>query len=314
MTVASSAAQTQEAASPRARLSADLALVAITAVWGASFVVVKDALVRADPFVFLALRFAAGALVATALAARGLRRPGVLRAGLVLGVFLFLGFSFQTAGLVYTTEARSAFITGMAVVLVPLASFAIFHRLPQPPSMVGVAIAVIGLYILTGGLSNPAIDAATTLGDVLTLGCAATFAIHIALTEKFAPGMPALALVAVQLWVVALLGAVCVPLAGARVQWTRDFLAAVLFSGAVSSAGCIALQTWAQARTTAVRAALIFALEPVFATAFAVALGREQLDGREVLGGSLTLLAVLVSEVGNGLWARRMRASGGSER
>jgi drug/metabolite transporter (DMT)-like permease len=304
---------TDPSGSPRPRLAADLVLVAITAVWGGSFVVVKDALVHADPFVFLALRFTVGALVATGLAAGRLRHPGVVRAGLVLGLFLFLGFSLQTVGLVYTTEARSAFITGMAVVLVPLLSIAVFRRIPQAPSIAGVGIAAVGLFILTGGLSDPAIDGAAQVGDLLTLGCAASFAMHIALTEKFAPGRPALALVAVQLWVVALLGALCVPLAGARVGWRPDFLAAVLFSGAVSSAGCIALQTWAQARTTAVRAALIFALEPVFAAMLAVALGRERLDAREVLGGSLTLLAVLVAEVGNLFWTRRTRASGASE-
>ena len=287
--------------------------MAITAVWGASFVVVKHALVYADPFVFLALRFAVGASVATALGAPGLRKPGVVRAGLVLGSFLFLGFSLQTVGLVYTTEARSAFITGMAVVLVPLVSIAVVRRIPQPPSIAGVVIAAIGLYILTGDLSSSAMQSGTGLGDLLTVGCAASFALHIALTEKFAPHMPPLALVAVQLWVVALLGALCIPFASARVQWTPDFLGAVVFSGAISSAGCIALQTWAQARTTAVRAALIFALEPIFATLIAVALGRERLDAREVLGGSLTLLAVLVSEVGNVVWARRTRPSRASE-
>jgi drug/metabolite transporter (DMT)-like permease len=302
------------ATSPRLRLEADLVLVGITAVWGTTFVVVKDALSHADPFTFVALRFGAGALAATALARRQLRHPGVMRGGLVLGVLLFVGFALQTMGLVHTTESRSAFITGLAVVLVPLASFAVFRRLPQVTSLVGVALAFVGLHVLTGGASDPVADASTSLGDLLTLGCAVSFAVHITLTEKFAPGVPALALVAVQLWVVTFLAAACLPFVNARAEWSSDFVAAVIFCGLVASTGCIALQTWAQARTTAVRAALIFSLEPVFAALVSVGLGRERLDTREVAGGSLTVLAVLVAELGNLFWARRARPSPTSER
>jgi drug/metabolite transporter (DMT)-like permease len=303
-----------QAASPRLRLGADLVLVGITGVWGVTFVVVKDALSRADPFTFLALRFAIGALIATALAGGQFWDAGVIRRGLVLGLFLFAGFALQTMGLVYTSEARSAFITGLAVVLVPLASFALFRRLPHLPSLVGVVLAFLGLHLLTSGVSDSESDAATSLGDLLTLGCAVSFAVHITLTEKFSRGVPALALVSVQLWLVALLGAVCVPLVDARVEWKPDFVAAVLFSGVVASAGCIALQTWAQARTTAVRAAVVFSLEPVFAALVSVGLGRERLDWEEVVGGSLTVLAVVVSELGNAFLARRESSSRPTER
>jgi drug/metabolite transporter (DMT)-like permease len=303
-----------QAAPPRLRLQADLVLVGITAVWGTSFVVVKDALARADPFSFMALRFGLGAIAASALAGRHLRAPGALGGGLVLGAFLFLGFALQTTGLVHTSESRSAFITALAVVLVPVASFAIFRRLPQLPSLVGVALAFLGLHVLTGGAPEPEMVASTSLGDLLTLGCAISFAVQITLTEKFAPGLPALALVAVQLWVVAILAAACVPFLSARVEWRTDFVAAVIFSGLIASTACIGLQTWAQARTTAVRAALIFSLEPVFAALLSVGLGRERLEMREVVGGSLTVLAVVVAELGNLFWTRRARASRPSER
>jgi drug/metabolite transporter (DMT)-like permease len=284
-------------------------LVAITAVWGTTFVVVKDALGRADPFTFMALRFGLGALAATALSGTQLRHPGVVRSGLVLGALLFVGFALQTMGLVYTSEARSAFITGLAVVLVPLVSFALFRRLPQVPSLIGVGLAFVGLRLLTGGEVDPATDATTRLGDLLTLGCAVSFAGHIALTEKFAADVPALALVAVQLWVVAILAAASVSFVQVRLEWGMPLAAAVIFCGLVASTGCIALQTWAQARTTAVRAALVFSLEPVFATLVSVALGREELDAREVVGGSLTVLAVVVAELGNLLSVRRTRPS-----
>lgn len=298
------------AASPASRLHADLVLIGITALWGGTFVVVKDALGHADPFTFIAVRFALGGVAGAVLARRHLwpitaeRRP-LYGAGALLGAFLFLGFAFQTVGLQHTTESRSAFITGLAVVLVPLVSYGVFRRRPSLPSMVGVAIAFVGLHVLTGGLSEPSRGSNVVTGDLLTLGCAVMFSFHIALTERFAPGKDALALVTVQLCVVALLAAVCLPFVQTRVSWTLPLLAAAVFTGLFASTLAIGLQTWAQARTTAVRAALVFSLEPVFAASFSVVLGREQLGRRELAGGLLTILAVLVAEIGNAIWAKR---------
>jgi drug/metabolite transporter (DMT)-like permease len=290
----------------RSGAKGDLALVAITALWGATFVVVKDAIASIDTFSFLAMRFGIGALVASALSWRSLRAPGVLRYGAILSVFLFLGFAFQTAGLRFTTESRSAFITGLAVILVPLVSILVFRRRPQLPSLIGVSIAVVGLYVLTGGLGGGGETGAATLpGDLLTLGCAITFAFHIALTERFAQRVPPLALVAVQLWGVCLLSTATLPFAAVHVSWSTGLLGAVLFCGIFASALAIGVQTWAQARTSAVRAALIFALEPVFATSLSVLLGREELGRRELIGGLLTVLAVVVAEIGNAWMARR---------
>lgn len=306
MSVAAQAGSSTEAA--QARLRGDLVLIGITALWGVTFAVVKDALQQSDPFTFLALRFSVGGLTATLLARRQLLQRNVVLPGMILGLFLFAGYAFQTVGLVHTTESRSAFITGLAVILVPLVSLGLFRRLPQPPSVVGVAIALAGLYVLTGGLANGGGQGNPLLGDLLTLGCAVTFAFHIALTEVFARKAPPLALVAVQLWVVALLSAASLPFVDVRVDWSGGFLPAVVFTGVFASAGAIALQTWAQARTTAVRAALIFSLEPVFAATVAVVLGRETLGMRELLGGGLTVLAIVVAELGNLWWARRSSA------
>ncbi|MBX5481546.1 MAG: DMT family transporter [Myxococcaceae bacterium] len=290
----------------RVRLHADLVIVFITALWGASFVVVKDAVALADPFSFLALRFALGGAAATAIARRKVLSAEVLRRGAFLGLFLFAGFAFQTTGLVRTTESRSAFITGLSVILVPVVSIALFRRLPKPPSIAAVLIACAGLYVLTGGLKGGG-GKSVLEGDLLTLGCAICFAFHIAFTEKFAPRAPALALVAVQLWVVSALACASLPFVEVRVTWTGGFVGALIFAGFFASAMAISLQTWAQARTTAVRAALLFSLEPVFAALMSVGLGREQLGARELVGGGLTVLAVLVADVGNALLARRVR-------
>src|SRR5256885_14323299 len=136
-------------APPAEHLKADGVLLAMTAVWGLTFVVVKDALVHADPFTWLAIRFFIGAVTLTLLARRS-GGPLDLKAGLILGVLLWLGFALQTGGLQYSTPSRSAFITGLFVVLTPLVSTVMFRRLPRAPSLAGVVLAFAGTYWLTG--------------------------------------------------------------------------------------------------------------------------------------------------------------------
>lgn len=278
------------------RWQADGALSLVTAFWGITFVVVKDALGHGDPFSFLALRFVVGALVLSALSRRQVLLPQNLRRGAVLGGFLFLGFALQTMGLTDTTPSRSAFITGLSVVLVPVWSLVFFRRVPRVTSLLGVVLATVGLYYLTrpdlngqGGLSR---------GDVLTVFCAAAYSLHICFTERYAPKEGVAGLVAVQLWVVTLLSVLCLPFAGARVEWVPSFVGAFVFCGVFASAGALTVQTWGQARTTAVRAALIYSMESVFASAYSVALGYETLGPREWAGGALILSGVLLSEVG----------------
>jgi drug/metabolite transporter (DMT)-like permease len=280
----------------------------MAAFWGTTFVVVKDALGDGDPFSFLSLRFTLGALALTAVARREMLVPRTLGRGLLLGFFLFLGFVLQTVGLVSTTPSRSAFITGLYVVFVPVLGLALFRKLPHVFSWGGVVLAVVGLRYLTG--ADLGAGQGPSTGDWLTLGCAAAYAIHILLTERYATKEGVVALVAVQLWVVALLSALCLPFTEVRVAWTPSFVGAVLFCGLVASALALCVQTWAQARTTAVRVALITSMEPVFAAGYSVALGYERLGVREWGGGGLIVLAVLVAELGGHLWERlRARTS-----
>jgi len=135
----------------RKRLEADLLLAFISFVWGSTFVVVKDALAYASPFVFLLLRFCLALAVLLAVAGRraSLRQAGLTHAGIVIGSFLAAGFSFQTIGLQYTTPAKSAFITGLSVALVPVFLALFFGRRIRSVSAAGVVMAVVGLYFLT---------------------------------------------------------------------------------------------------------------------------------------------------------------------
>ncbi len=283
-----------------ARLQADGALFLVTAFWGITFVVVKGALGHGDPFSFLVLRFVTGALVLTAMVRRQLLVPRNLRHGALLAVFLFLGFVLQTMGLTRTTPSRSAFITGLCVVFVPMWSMLLFRKVPRLTSLVGVGLAAVGLFLLTRAGEDGA--GGLTPGDLLTLAASVAYALHILFTERYAPREGAAGLVAVQLWGVALLSALCLPFVETRVEWTPAFVGAFLFCGVFASAGALSLQTWGQARTTAVRAALIYAMEPVFASTYSVALGYETLGPREWGGGALIVAGVVVSELGAAAW------------
>lgn len=286
----------------RAQLQADGALVLLTVLWGTSFLVVKDALASADPFSFLVLRFGLGALVLSAVVGRRMVSRENLKRGALLSLVLFSGYLFQTLGLAHTSPARSAFITGLCVLFVPLFSLVLFRQVPRLPALVGVVLSAVGLYFFTR--ADTAASEALSPGDLLTLLGAVGYALHITLTARVAPKQGAGALVAVQLWGVALLSAACLPFVETRVVVSGAFIGAVLFCGIVTSAVAISVQTWAQARTTAVRAALIYALEPVFASLFSVSLGYERLGPREWVGGGLIVLGVVVAEVGAAVWDR----------
>ncbi len=282
------------AAEARTRWAADGVLLACTALWGCTFVVVKAALADADALTFLALRFSLGAAVAAALA-RGALLSGVAwRGGALLGVLLFGGYALQTWGLEHTTPSRSAFITGLTVAFVPFAQLAVFRQRPPLASLVGIAVSVAGLALLTG----VELTGGVPLGDALTLGCALVYAFQIALTGRYARQAPPTALVTVQLLVTAALSLALRPLGPMRLEPSAQLWGAVALTGVAASAFAISLQAWAQARTTPVRAALVFSLEPVFAAALAWGLGHEALAARELVGGVTIVLGVGLGEVG----------------
>lgn len=286
----------------RERTRADLALLFCTAIWGTTFVVVKDALSDASVFVFLAVRFAlAGVLLAAisrrALAAEG--RAAWTRGGL-LGVLLFLGFAFQTLGIERTTASKAALITGLAVVLVPLFEGLFFGRAVSRWAWAGAATALAGLFLLT----VPAGEGLSGLetGDLLVGGCAVVFAFHILFVGRYREGHSARALNTVQVAITAALAAAAVPLAHAagweraRVAWTGGLLAALVVTAVGATAVAFTLQVWAQRHTTPSRAALLFSMEPVFAVLTSAVLLGERLGPRALLGGALVLAGILASE------------------
>lgn len=272
---------------------ADATLLAMTAFWGISFVIVKGALDEADPLSFLALRFLVAGAACVLFSRRALLDPRLWRPGAWLGVFLFLGFLFQTWGLATTTPSRSAFITSLFVVFVPICQWVMFKKRPARSAFVGSALAITGTYLLSGA----SFGGGLSTGDWLTVACAAAYAVQIVLTSHWAKDVAPVPLVGVEILVVAALACVAALFGERRVVWSNDFVSAVVAMGVIATAAGIAVQTWAQQRTSAVRAALIIALEPVFATAWSIWRGREAFDPRVLEGGGLILAGVVVSEL-----------------
>jgi drug/metabolite transporter (DMT)-like permease len=267
-----------------------LALVAVTAVWGVTFVQVKDAVALYPLFAFLAVRFAiaSATLAAPALPrVRTLGRPG-LGAGLILGVLLAAAYGLQTAGLERTTVSSTGFITGLYVVLTPLFALALFgQRIPRAV-WIGVSAAVAGLALLSG------VDVGSSTGDLLVLASTAAQALQIVMVERYAVRFDAIALTFVEM-LVALAGflAVAVALGDLSVPRGWTVWGALLVTGVFASAVAYLIQVWAQRRISATRIALIFALETVWAGFFGYLLAGDRL-GLIGWGGCALILAGIV--------------------
>ncbi len=274
------------------------ALLLATAIWGGTFVTVKDSLAGVDTYSFLALRFAVGAvcagLIAWRLTPAAAAWGAAVRPGLVLGVLLFGGYLLQTLGLEHTTPSRSAFVTGLTVIFVPFVAWRLERRRPPLRSFLAPGLALIGLQRLTGVTWGGELP----VGDALTLGCAVVYAVHIAATSKVAEGVPPMALTAVQLAVVAVLSTLCLPFVDRRFESTGTVWFGVVFTGVFASALAIGLQVWAQKHLSSVRAAVIYSLEPVFALAVAAAVGLGWPGTTELVGGAFILAAVLLESSG----------------
>lgn len=289
----------------------ELALILLTLLWGTTFTFVKVAMEIASPGVFLALRFglAAAVLAAVALVRRDPLGPRFWRDGLVLGLFMLAGFAFQTAGLRFTTPARSGFITGLSVVVVPLITHFTLRRPVRLSTWAGVALAVLGAALLArpfGGAASPD----QPLGDLLTLGCAAAYALQIAFLSEWSHRHPLVPFTLLQVSVVVVGALLMIPLEGARLdagRW-RELAGVVAFTGLAMTAGAFFVMNWAQRHTSAVRAALIYALEPVSAAGFSWAVLGEQLGPVGWTGGALIVLGVVAGEAGGAWQARRLAA------
>lgn len=278
-------------------LRADLVLFGLTAGWGLTFIFIKGALGTASPSAFLLGRFGLAVLVLAIVLRRKLFDAASWKAGSITGFFVGLGFVLQTWGLKFTTPTRSGFLTGLAVVAVPLFRTAVFRRAPHPSSFVAAALAAFGLWWMSAGSLAGAEE--TLLGDVLTVGCALSYAMGLVMTDRFARGVSSGPYAAAQLTIALLLSFATLAFDPFRFELSRPLIVALLYCGIFSSAISFWLQNWAIARSSAVRAALIFSLEPVFTAIFAWLFGDPPVRAT-LQGGAIILAGMFVAE----LWPR----------
>jgi drug/metabolite transporter (DMT)-like permease len=264
-----------------------LLLLLVTAVWGWTFVLVKDAITQYPTLPFLQIRFALALLVMVVLVRR-LPTRRELQVGSIIGLVLAGGYLTQTVGLALTSPGNAGLITGLFVVLTPL-----LNRLFGAPvrwwTWIATGLSLAGLAFLTGG------PAGMGPGDLLVLACAVLFALHIVLLGRWSPGLPAAPLAMVQMGTAALLFS-----AGGtwslRVPSTQVWFAIVI-TGVFASALGFYIQTWSQGFISPNRTALILATEPAWALAAAVVLAGQRLGVLQAIGAALVLVAIVGHEL-----------------
>lgn len=280
------------------RWQADVSLFIIALIWGSTFVMVKNALDAVGPLTFVGWRFIAASVLLAVLFRRRVRTitRAEVRAGIFIGLWLATGYILQTIGLQFTTSGKAGFITGLAVVLVPLIAAVLLRQPPGRWAVTGVVAATMGLALLS---LAPAQTLLLAPGDVWVLGGAVGFALHIISVAHFAPAYDAVRLALVQIATVAVVST------GAAFLWEiptvrlpADTWFAIIFTGAIATALVFSLQTHVQRFTTPTHTALFFSLEPVFAALFGWWWAGEVLGQKELLGCGLILVGMLVAELG----------------
>lgn len=273
--------------------AATLGLLALTAVWGSTFVLIKDVVERMRVVDFLAVRFAIAALSMLVLFARPVWRLPRGQAGraLLLGVVYGLAQLLQTWGLKLIAPSVSGFATGMYVVFTPLLAWLLLRERIAGVVWLAVALATGGLALLS--LHGVSID----LGVWLTLASAALYALHIVGLGRWSREQDAVGMSAVQVVAIALICLLATAPQGPALPPDGSAWLAVLYMALVAGAGAMLVQTWAQAHLPPARAAIVMTTEPVFAAGFAVALGVDALNWRMLAGGALVLGAMYLVEL-----------------
>ncbi|MGZ4842002.1 MAG: DMT family transporter [Candidatus Angelobacter sp.] len=277
-------------------------LVMIAFIWGSTFVLVKAALNDSSPLVLNSARMVVAAVLLAIFYRKKitvLTKPA-LTAGVVVGIFLYLGYAFQTSGLKLTTPSKSAFLTGTSSVLVPLLLVAIWRAHIHLWRVAGIMLALIGLFLMTvpGGGAGLADFAKVNLGDILTIGCAFCFAFQIIFLGHASQRFPFEQIAVLQVGTAAVLMTLSAPLLEhPHFRPTGTVIAAVLITGVLCTAVAFTVQSWAQQFTPATHTALIFTTEPVFAWLTSFIYLHERLGLRAGAGALLILGGVLVSEL-----------------
>ncbi|MBI5021054.1 MAG: DMT family transporter [Ignavibacteriales bacterium] len=284
---------------------AELYMAAVTFIWGSTFVISKSLLDYTTPLAYTALRFFLSAAIVMILFYKRVSviPLSTMLKGSVLGILLFFGFALQTVGLQYTTASKSAFFTGMLVVLTPIVYFTVQHflKMEKKPlrtgNIIGVIFAAFGLFLLTSPEGS-----SFNFGDALTLGCAGLFAFYIVYLDFASSEPDKLQLTYIQFLVCGILGLISAILfENSHIVFSWQFISGLLYLTIFATIISMWVQNQFQGDTTPTRAALIFAMEPVIAAVFAYYFRSEIIGVVGIMGGAIILVGLLVSEFSDNL-------------
>jgi len=274
---------------------ADFLLLTVAVFWGVTFKLVQNAIADMPVFMFLFLRFFGAFLLMFILFFKKISfDKNSLKAAFILGVLNFLVFSFQTFGLLYSPSSIVAFITGLYVILTPIVAFFIFKKRISAYAMIGVIIAFLGIYLLTGadikGFGK---------GEVYTFIATVFVALHINYTDIYSKKHNLYTLVTFQFLTVGILSLFFIPFEkGGDIHFSADVITALIVTVVFATVFAYFVQTYAQKFTTPTKTAIIFAMEPVSAAVFGYFYG-EHLSALQIVGAALVILAMLVAETGD---------------
>ena len=276
------------------KLLAQLALILVTIIWGVTFIMVKQALNDAPPFSFATLRFGVATILTLIIVNKNIFNlsKSEMIGGIFCGILLFTGYAFQNFGLMNTTASKSAFITSVSVLMVPFILVILKIQNINLKTWVAVIIATIGLYFLLIPGEN-----GLNLGDILTFGCSLSFALHLIAQDTFIKkNVRLLPFFLIQAGFVTLLSLINAHfLESQSIIWSYRLIIAILVTGILATFVALLLMIWAQQILKPTETALIFSLEPVAATLFAMYFGGEMLGFWGWIGGGLICLAIASS-------------------
>jgi len=277
-------------------IQAEIYLLGIVIIWGSTFAIIKGILDQIVPFTFLAYRFFLAAFILCVVFWKRLKNIDkiILRKGSLIGIFLFLGYAFQTVGLKYTTATKAGFITGLSVVLVPIISYFFIKEKINRNSVIGVIFAVIGLWLLNYNNSFN-----FNLGDFLVLLCAISFAMHIISVGLYTKKLDYVLLVIIQLatvFILCLLMAIIFERPAIHLSYSSNVWWSIILTGVFATALAFYMQNRFQRYSTATKTAIIFSGEPIFAAVFAYLLLGEKVGLIAWAGGLLIIFGMIISQ------------------
>ena len=279
------------------KLIAKICLIITTALWGITFITVKEALNDAPPYAFSSLRFLIAAICNFFIIVNQFKlfKKIEIFGGIFCGILLHAVYTFQNYGLQLTSASNSAFITGISILIVPFILWFYFKKLIKTRTWISVLIAIIGLFLLINPKSGE-----INLGDIITFGCSVAFAAHIVAQDRYMKNdLNMMRFFFIQLLTVTLFSFFSHLIIDIKpIIWSERLISALLITGIFATFIAIGMMVWAQKLLTPTQTAVIFAMEPVFAATYAWYAVGELLTLTSWIGGILIICAVIWAEMG----------------